>query len=437
MRNSAFLTALFLALLGAIPLGSLSAQGPRGENREEEQEPNLARDLFNRFRGRNEITRQNEALRTTFRSVVAPAQASVVRVLVDGKQVALGTVVAAEGLILTKASEAASGDLVCELADGRKLPARVVGMRSQHDLALLQVDATDLHPISWIEGDSPVVGSWLATPGPGEDPISIGVMSVAVREVRAPSGLLGVQLKDGDEVKGAVIEQVMSDTGAAEAGLQVDDIVLRLNGKEIANREELIAGIKSYQPGDRVRLLVQRGNEQLNILATLGSPERGARGDRREFQNNLGGSLSIRRAGFPSVLQHDSILQPNECGGPICDLDGRAVGVNIARAGRVNSYAVPASVVQFVVSELRAEGAAAKPSAEELKMQQLARRIESLQSELGQTQSDLGDAADAADDAAATLDAARRRAEELTGQINELRKQLEAARLEQEKLLKQ
>src|SRR5437660_723830 len=52
-----------------------------------------------------------------FREVVAPARRSTVRVLCEGKDVALGTVVGADGWVLTKASEL-KGKPVCRLADG-------------------------------------------------------------------------------------------------------------------------------------------------------------------------------------------------------------------------------------------------------------------------------------------------------------------------------
>jgi serine protease Do len=57
--------------------------------------------------------------------------------------------------------------------------------------------------------------------------------------------------------------------------------------------------------------------------------------------------------GFPSVLQHDTVLRPNECGGPLVDLDGRAVAINIARAGRVASFGVPAEVVVPLIESLK------------------------------------------------------------------------------------
>jgi hypothetical protein len=51
----------------------------------------------------------------------------------------------------------------------------------------------------------------------------------------------------------------------------------------------------------------------------------------------------------------------------VVDLSGRAIGVNIARAGRVETYAVPADVVKLLVRELQSGHGAtdeqAKPGA--------------------------------------------------------------------------
>ena len=54
----------------------------------------------------------------------------------------------------------------------------------------------------------------------------------------------------------------------------------------------------------------------------------------------FGGPLSSKRVDFPNALQHDLTIRPDECGGPIVNLDGQVVGVNVARGGRVKSYAI-------------------------------------------------------------------------------------------------
>src|SRR5438034_10391905 len=68
----------------------------------------------------------------------------------------------------------------------------------------------------------------------------------------------------------------------------------------------------------------------------------------------MGSALSSRRNGYPSILQHDSVVKPTDCGGPIVDLDGKVIGINICRAGRVESWAVPAEAIQPLLFDLMA-----------------------------------------------------------------------------------
>jgi S1-C subfamily serine protease len=54
-------------------------------------------------------------------------------------------------------------------------------------------------------------------------------------------------------------------------------------------------------------------------------------------------------------LWHDTILRPNDCGGPLVDLAGRAVGINLARGERVISRALPAATVHIMLTQLAAK----------------------------------------------------------------------------------
>ena len=67
----------------------------------------------------------------------------------------------------------------------------------------------------------------------------------------------------------------------------------------------------------------------------------------------MGSELSRRRKDFPLALQHDSMLQSNTCGGPLLDLSGDVIGINIARAGRVASYALPMETVLPIIELLK------------------------------------------------------------------------------------
>src|SRR5438128_4552355 len=73
--------------------------------------------------------RANPKTLQAFRPVVSRPSESAVRVRCAGKDVALGTVVAADGWILTKASELSGKRIVCRFKDGRYLAARLVGVQ--------------------------------------------------------------------------------------------------------------------------------------------------------------------------------------------------------------------------------------------------------------------------------------------------------------------
>jgi serine protease Do len=294
--------------------------------------------------------RRHTSVVAAFREIVANPAKSTVEVATEVETVALGTIVSADGFILTKGSDL-KGKIACTLSDKRRFDAELIGVNKQHDLALLKIGAADLTPIVWSEAAEIPVGSWLATTGLANDPVSIGVLSAAARAIAAPRPILGVLLAQAE--LGARIENVMEKSGAAKAELKVGDVICGLNGDEIKSRESLIERIGKMEPGDQVKLKIKRGEEDLEIEATLGpNDEMDAEINRHEFQNQLGGELSRRRAGFPAVFQHDTVLRPNECGGPVVDLDGRAVGINIARAGRVASYAIPTATVKEVLAAL-------------------------------------------------------------------------------------
>ena len=304
-----------------------------------------------------------------FRAVVATPSQSTVRVECDGKEVALGTVVGPDGWILTKASELKESPM-CRLRDGSPLEARLVGIHERYDLALLKIEATGLPAVEWSD-NKVAVGAWVAAPGLEDTPVALGVVSVAARAVTArdlpPSnnptgGYLGVLLEDSAEA-GARISRVSPDSPAAKAGLKVDDLVISVAGRSVQDVDGLLEILGQHKPGDSVAIHVKRGSEDLHLEAKLDRRPNLGRGGRGDFQNRMGGALSERRNGFPTILQHDAALRPVDCGGPLVDLDGKVVGINIARAGRTETYAVPTQAVLPLLYELISGKLAPKSSA--------------------------------------------------------------------------
>jgi serine protease Do len=300
---------------------------------------------------KDEAYKSSTKVMSAFRAIEEKARNSTVKVLVDGKEKALGTVVGADGYVLTKNSQLDGSKVTCKLPGGDEAKATVVGIDDSFDLAMLKVEAKGLTPVAWDDSKQAPVGHWVATSGTAERPVGIGVVSVAVRKGGldlSRAGYLGILLADAE--LGVKISEVMPDTAAFKAGLKANDIVLALGSTTVKDVPGFQEAVAQHKPGDEVTLRIKRGDEEKEIKATLG--KRPAEPTRADLQNTMGGPLSKRRAGFPSFLQHDTVLKPEECGGPVLDLDGKAVGVNIARAGRVESYAIPSEVLRKLLPDL-------------------------------------------------------------------------------------
>lgn len=70
--------------------------------------------------------------------------------------------------------------------------------------------------------------------------------------------------------EGALVMEVTEDSPAAEAGFQAGDIVTAVNGEPINAEWTLRDRISAYEPGDVVTLDVLRGDESIQLEATLG-----------------------------------------------------------------------------------------------------------------------------------------------------------------------
>lgn len=295
-----------------------------------------------------------------FSDVVAVPSRATVRVFcreasrADDELVALGAVVGADGWILTKASQL-KGTISCEIHDGNEFPARIVGVSEPYDLAMLKLEVKGLKPVEWRDSTKDAVGSWVATPGMNRDPVAVGVLSVAARKITgseltrrsSSGGFLGISVAPVKD--GVKIVEVIPNRAADKAGFEEDDIIVAVGKSRIADPETLFNSLKKTKPGDTVIVRVKRGGEEVELKPRLGTRPL----ERTDFQNQLGSKLSDHRTGFPVVLQHDTILRPVDCGGPLVDLDGKVIGINIARAGRTESLAIPAEAVKPLLDDLK------------------------------------------------------------------------------------
>jgi len=92
---------------------------------------------------------------------------------------------------------------------------------------------------------------------------------VAGEEVR--SAFLGVNIEVVESGRaGAVITDVTPDSAAEEAGLEVGDLVVEIDGTLVQSPFDLVAQVQTHQPGSTVDLVVVRDGDEMTLTVTLG-----------------------------------------------------------------------------------------------------------------------------------------------------------------------
>ena len=314
--------------------------------------PSLRRDRY----------RSGEATLSAFAPVSEATRYSIVKLNVNGATVALATVVDNNGLALTKASELKQGKLTCWLATEKEVDAELIGTDEDEDLALIRVHAAGLKPIRWAAGDV-AIGQWAITPGIAATPQAVGIVSVLPHRVRPPRALIGVSFDFRDSKPR--IQTILPGFGAEEAGLKTNDVILAVNAMAVTNREQIVETLREFREGRKVKLRIQRLETQFTVEVRMMVPKAGQiEGDpfSPPRRGRVGGEVSQRSEGFEQAIEHDTVLQPWLCGGPLVDLDGKAIGINIARASRVSTYALPSRLVKQILDNLKTKAKATMPA---------------------------------------------------------------------------
>lgn len=274
---------------------------------------------------------------------------------IDGQQVSVvATRIANSRYLVSKSSQVGSvpflrvGDQLTEL--------QVVARDTGNDLLLLKAphaiaDGVDVRPEVATQSTSSLrvrQGHLLFS----ALPVSQGIVSIVgssqfLSPRQESRGFLGVVLKEADP-QGVELAEV--DEGAAKrAGLMVGDVIVAFDQQPIRRRNDMYQLLQSRDPNSQVVVSVQRNTQHFDATITLGS--RPNESDHAADMMNK----SLRRDGFPAVFCHDATLEPDECGGPVFDLEGNWVGLNIARYSRVRTFAIPADVVADFVRRCRDE----------------------------------------------------------------------------------
>jgi len=310
---------------------------------------------------RRETRRQSAEIYEAVAGVSRKVADSTVWVWVNGRQAAVGTVVGDGTQVLTKWSEIGLNYDSIQIVGGdrRQASATVLGVYQDEDLAHLQLEGARFTPVTWSELEAPPVGRFLVAAGPGDQALKVGVVSVKERTLReSDQAFIGVQLGDDHEDDGVLVLSVVEGGGAEDAGVKAGDVILEIDGEKINSSFEMRAVLLKHAPGDELVMKVVRANERLKSLmrfelkVTLsGRPTFPQFPQARlNAMRTMGGPISVVGSGFPSVIQTDMQLKPNQCGGPILDLKGNVIGLSISRTDRTRSFILPAADVVAILS---------------------------------------------------------------------------------------
>jgi S1-C subfamily serine protease len=223
-------------------------------------------------RGRtlHELEKQHSSVLREFLPVARSGRSSIASIEIQGRPVALGTIIDANGGVVTSASELnGAKDVTCILFDGIRRSGIVSGIDEESDLALFVIKGVKTSPVRWAKAET-FPGATVLTTNPDGEVVCLGSFSC---------GPLGM--------------------------------------KEVFKH-----GVPEWF---------------------------------RPQMIHWGAVPSRRLAGFSKVIQHDSPIYPEQCGGPLLNLNGEAIGVNIARFGRVESFAIPADVAQTVIAKIKSD----------------------------------------------------------------------------------
>jgi serine protease Do len=303
----------------------------------------------------------DSAYRTTGTAVVAAfeAQRQILQtssaVMLDGrKEIGYGVVISADGHILSKASEVIDAKSLAVTVDQTQYrEVKVLAVDPSWDVALLKIEAGGLVPVVYAPTSEVPQGSWVVANGATTRTarrLLAGIVSAKTREIPASGGAaLGVVLNGKSKL--LEVDAVNEKSGAKEAGLQKGDVILAIEGKKLKKIEDIAEILKDRKAGSTVKMTYRRKGEEITVDVRLA-----ARGemftDQMNRNDQMSGEYSPRRSGFPRVMQHDILGSKSVVGGPLLDLDGRCIGMNIARANRAESFAIPVEDLKELAGRL-------------------------------------------------------------------------------------
>ena len=201
--------------------------------------------------------------------------------------------------------------------------------------------------------DRPVdAGVVVVVPGDAGDVTAVGIVArdrdeLDRRDTPDDRPFLGIRTSSGDD--GLEIVAVLPNSAAARVDLQPGDLIRSLDGRTLRSPRDLAASLEHRQFGDRVVLDVMRGERELSTPVELTMRPSGLRS---LIPGNTSLGTSRVTSGFGTVHLADIDRPLHTVGSPVIDLEGRILGIAIARRARTSTVIIPWENVVSTVARM-------------------------------------------------------------------------------------
>lgn len=259
-----------------------------------------------------------------------------------------------DGRLLTKASEVVRrARLFTTIGNNESVLCQVVGVYPDQDLAILEVPGLTAPAAKWANADELEEGSFLVAIRSDGEAHTFGVLSVRERSLKlADQGFLGIQMDPSESGNGVAVVEVVPGSAAAEVGITRGDVITEVAGQKVSGYFELSTRLRRMRSGEEPEIILKRGDRLVTVKPKLkGRPVEQGVSPRLQQMDRMSGSQSRVRADFDSVLQSDMALEARDAGMPVVDLEGRIVGMVIARAGRISTLILPGDDIAEVLKK--------------------------------------------------------------------------------------